>query len=137
MICVICKIDKLESEFHWRNKSKGRRHCRCKPCQKKYHSQYYNDNKENYLDKNNKRRDIIRNKLLEILKNSSCKVCEENHPACLDFHHVRGAKRDSVSRLMAKNFSWDIIEKEIEKCDIVCANCHRKITAKERNWYCK
>jgi hypothetical protein len=57
--------------------------------------------------------------------------CEEptcvgypNHPAALDFDHVRGEKLYNVAK-MAAGYSWAKILVEIEKCDVVCANCHR------------
>lgn len=52
-------------------------------------------------------------------------------PVVLEFDH-RGAddKIGSVANLI-KNASWSVIENEIEKCDVVCANCHRRRSAKQ------
>lgn len=61
--------------------------------------------------------------------------CGENDPACLDFDHIKGEKIDSVSQLCMRAYSLNKILKEIEKCELRCANCHRKKTAKDFNWY--
>lgn len=45
----------------------------------------------------------------------------------MDFDHVRGVKRQGLSRL--HGYSIEAILTEISKCDLVCANCHRKRTA--------
>lgn len=55
-----------------------------------------------------------------------CSRCPEVDPRCLDFHHVRGRKRATVARLLADGRSKGIIAEEIEKCKLLCANCHRK-----------
>lgn len=63
-----------------------------------------------------------------------CMVCGEKHPACLDFHHKEGEKKiECVSVLVASGHSLKKIQAEIEKCDVLCANCHRKLHAEDRN----
>lgn len=58
-----------------------------------------------------------------------CIKCGYNeHHAALDFHH-RNGKTDKVmniSRLC--NYSWKKVLEEIEKCDVICSNCHRILT---------
>ena len=52
--------------------------------------------------------------------------CGVQYPPCaMDFDHVRGVKIASISHMRNKNFPVEKIEAEIEKCDVVCANCHR------------
>lgn len=43
----------------------------------------------------------------------------------LDWDHVRGRKTAIVSAMIANGRPWPEIEAEMEKCDVVCANCHR------------
>lgn len=43
----------------------------------------------------------------------------------LDWDHVRGRKTGTISSLIANSRPWDEIETEMNKCDLVCANCHR------------
>lgn len=54
-----------------------------------------------------------------------CSRCGEDHPACLDFHHV-GEKELGVSAMVTLGYSKDSILKEVERCLVLCANCHRK-----------
>jgi len=63
-----------------------------------------------------------------------CHVCGERHPDCLDFHHrdpedkERHGKQSTISNGVRK-WSMERLMAEIEKCDITCANCHRKLHA--------
>jgi len=63
-------------------------------------------------------------KYKEFLK---CSKCGENHPATIDFHHKIGKKENGISKMVADGYSIDRIKKELEKCDVLCANCHRKV----------
>lgn len=56
-----------------------------------------------------------------------CKKCGYNaHPNALDFHHRPGVlKLFTLGGPGFANRSWAAIEEEIEKCDVLCANCHR------------
>lgn len=68
---------------------------------------------------------------LTALKAKPCTDCNQNFPACcMDFDHVRGKKLFSVSE--GGNRKWSTVLKEISKCELVCANCHRKRTHKRR-----
>ena len=67
-----------------------------------------------------------------LCKSSGCLRCGESHPACLDFHH-----RDPASKIYAVTDAtrfWKLekLAKEIEKCDVLCANCHRILHWDER-----
>lgn len=55
-----------------------------------------------------------------------CKNCGyDSHPSVLDFHHKDKEKKSfNISRGIHNN-SIEVIEKEMEKCDVLCANCHR------------
>lgn len=48
----------------------------------------------------------------------------------MDFDHVRGEKKFNISIAAVKLMSIAIVQSEIEKCDVVCANCHRERTFK-------
>lgn len=65
-----------------------------------------------------------------------CVVCGYNaHPAALDFNHARGTKLFNVSQ-DPKRSMYSIMQ-EIEKCDVLCANCHRIHTYENRHWHTK
>lgn len=74
MICNKCGIDKDETEFVFKNKTKGKRHTICKECQKQYKLKYYYDNKQSHYERNN----ITRAKIAEVIDNY-----KENHPCIL------------------------------------------------------
>lgn len=64
----------------------------------------------------------------------SCSRCPESHPATLDFHHRDRSEKDrSVSVMVARGMSKTSILREIAKCDVLCANCHRKLHFGERS----
>lgn len=71
---------------------------------------------------------IQRNKawMAEYKKTCKCKFCNETRPQALDFHHRDPAtKKAKVSALVKESYSLAVIKAEIEKCEILCANCHR------------
>ncbi len=57
---------------------------------------------------------------------SPCVDCGHFFPACcMDFDHAIGDKLAEVGVLAARSATWELIQAEIDKCDLVCANCHR------------
>ncbi len=94
------------------------------------HKRYYLRNKELYKIKNEKRRKLLYDFVIE-LKQKPCMDCGILYPHyVMDFDH-----RDSISKIATINaminyhsYSKNKILKEIEKCDLVCANCHRERT---------
>lgn len=66
--------------------------------------------------------------LIRIKKESGCVDCREDLPHyVLEFDHCRGDKKFSLGAY--GRVSWANLKTEVEKCDVVCANCH-----KEREW---
>ena len=66
-----------------------------------------------------------------------CKDCGYSaHAQALQFDHIHDNKKASVSNLIRSDYSWKTIMKEIEKCEIRCANCHAVMTAyrKDENY---
>lgn len=73
--------------------------------------------------------------LIAYFREHPCVDCEEADPLVLDFDHIDpSTKIDSVSSMINKGRTWDVIEAEVEKCEVRCSNCHRRKTAKERNY---
>ena len=62
----------------------------------------------------------------EYKRNLKCSKCGETFYACLEFHHKGGDKNTEVARLVSNALSIERVKKEIEKCIILCSNCHRK-----------
>ena len=64
------------------------------------------------------------------LESKGCSHCNEDDPACLDFHHRENDNRlMPVNKMVPHGFGKDRIRMEIAKCDLICANCHRKLHA--------
>jgi 5-methylcytosine-specific restriction endonuclease McrA len=73
--------------------------------------------------------------VLRHLESHPCVDCGEHDPVVLQFHHVRGKKRDNVGSLVADSYEWHVVENEIAKCVVLCANCHTRRTALSRGHY--
>ncbi len=56
-----------------------------------------------------------------------CSKCDEGDTACLDFHHTTDKKTDTIARMVGDGRPWDAIRTEMQKCAVLCANCHRKL----------
>lgn len=74
-----------------------------------------------------KRRDEHRKKLSQLkFKIGKCQTCGYlQHPEILQFHHRDPKlKRFKFSMGNLGNYSWETVLKEIDKCDLICPNCH-------------
>ena len=74
-------------------------------------------------------------KWLETYKSQlKCRNCGESRLPTLDFHHrIPEEKESSVSEAVHNGWSISRTLREIEKCEVLCANCHRKLHRTERN----
>lgn len=77
---------------------------------------------------NKRNRDYINNYLL----NHPCIDCGNPDLRVLDFDHVRGEKEGNIADAPQKAWAMERLQKEIEKCDVRCANCHRIATHNRR-----
>lgn len=134
--CAKCKIEQDASMFHSGSSNGLNRWC--KACMKIYdHNRHVNFSAEERERKKREglvRRQAARKFLRDWFKTHPCIDCGESDPLCLDCDH-RGDKKANVSDLVSRGSSIKNILSEIRKCDIRCANCHRRKTAKERNYY--
>lgn len=94
---------------------------------KRLHREWYLKNKEKALESQRKRRKQRKEWFKELLLTLKCEVCNENHPACLDFHHRNPEEKEGmIGDMVHQNMSMDKIKLEISKCSVLCSNCHRK-----------
>lgn len=139
--CTMCKEKKLLNEFNFRIKALGLRQYQCKKCTRALVKNHYKINREYYLRKakkrNAKNRLETQNYVRNYLSKHPCVDCEESDIIVLEFDHVRhkGNKFQAVSQLMRGRYSLQKVKEEIKKCEIRCANCHRRKTAKEFKWF--
>lgn len=74
----------------------------------------------------------IRTKLTEFLSTKKCLDCGENDPVVLEFDHKDvTTKFKKIATMLSGHYSWESVSKEISKCEIRCANCHRRKTYKQ------
>lgn len=80
--------------------------------------------RQNWLDK-------LRQCILAA-KAQGCSVCGESDPVCLDFHHLDPKTKSFNIGVQLGSYSLKRVKLEILKCEVLCANCHRKLHAAER-----
>jgi hypothetical protein len=92
--------------------------------------------KETVADRRERHYVELQRRTLEILEGSCCQVCGESDPVVLEFdHRDRTTKHFAIANAPRRGVSIPVFLAEIEKCDILCANCHRRKTAKTLGWY--
>jgi ATP-dependent 26S proteasome regulatory subunit len=152
-ICKGCKESLPIENFGWSNKKQNILMARCRKCHanrqkvyqkqnskkiKQYQKEYSENNKEKISKQrsdhyqNNKEKISKRQKefytknkeKIDKLKSVPCVDCGNTFPTvCMNFDHVRGRKMYNIANM--KSQSWELIEEEIKKCDVICSNCHR------------
>jgi hypothetical protein len=98
---------------------------------RKYQKKYYENNKDEIIKK------ITANKIKRVAEliewvnkyksSRGCSRCSENDPICLEFHHVDSTKKEiGISKAIQHCWSDIRLQAEIDKCIILCSNCHKK-----------
>lgn len=124
--CNSCDTEKSLDDFNKKATTRDGLQTRCRDCQKAWYKNYYNTcdkEKKRILAKNKIIRDEKIAYIVEV-KARPCADCQVEYPSyVMDFDHL-GDKEFNISN--AINFhSLEKIKKEIAKCEVVCANCHR------------
>lgn len=109
-ICSKCGKELPLTEYY--SRGGGRLRSECKNCHKQYVANQYFKRKEQVND---------------IKVNCKCAKCGESRSYTLDFHHKDPSIKDeTIARLTSNRNRMEDILKEIEKCIVLCANCHRE-----------
>ncbi len=135
--CSKCDKNKSLSEFYFRKKGprKGKYYEKCKECMKIRGRKYYYLNHDHQLKlaliRRAKYRDALKKIIIQI-KNKPCLDCGKIYPYfVMDFDHRDSKNKEKeIARMITGGWSKNKIEREIKKCDLVCANCHRIRTYK-------
>lgn len=122
--CRICNCEKQSTDFPKDSSYKSGRSNRCKLCQKTLSKDHYKKNKDQYRS-NRKTTRSKRINLIKSIKVLGCSICNEKFPDCIEFHHLMN-KVDNIS-LLIRTASLEDVFKEMNKCILVCSNCHKKI----------
>ena len=135
--CSLCAIEKQPEDFNRCAASADGLQAYCRSCQRDYHRSHRDRINPLIHRRTRERREVLAVFVLELLRASACADCDERDPVVLEFDHVRGQKSADVSKLVADGVSERRLRDEIAKCEIVCANCHRRRTASRaltRRW---
>jgi hypothetical protein len=137
--CGTCKDVKELGEFNKNKSKKDGYNTICRTCSNARSKKYYDEageyHKKQVIERNKRIINENRKKLFNYYKTHPCVDCGESNPIVLELDHINpDEKFKDVSNLM-NGYCWNTIEKEIEKCEVRCANCHRIKTATQFNWY--
>ena len=138
LTCYMCGETKPEADFAFADMAKGTRQRHCRKCQAAYRRAHYLANRHEYINRETARIAAyqVENRalILAYFQLHPCVDCGETNPVVLDFdHRDPSLKRSEVARLAASR-PWAQVLNEIAKCDVRCANCHRRRTARQFNW---
>src|SRR5210317_1790433 len=117
--CSSCKLEKDESEFHKLSSCARGYHYVCKSCRN---------------TERQERQRALYEDIYFYLLDKGCEVCGETDPLKLEFDHKNStSKTYTISNICTGNYSENTVWNEIYKCRILCSNCHKVKTHKERN----
>ncbi len=128
--CSRCKESKPSADFVW-HANQQRFDTYCKPCRSAYGREHYLANKQKYVSSAWERNRRVAEErwalLLDYFADHPCVDCGETDPIVLEFDHLND-KLFSISQGIRYR-RWADVLAEMEKCEVVCANCHRRRTA--------
>lgn len=96
-----------------------------KEYQRTYHRMWHQRHREKRLARIYERKRAIHDYVQNIKSQLHCVDCGQRHPATLQFHHLNSEdKVFNISDAAQRGTSLDRIKKEMQKCIVLCANCH-------------
>ena len=117
-----------------RRRALNQRDSLCRPCRSAYGNEHYAANRERYIAQARERKQALALErtryLLGFFREHPCVDCGELDPVVLEFDHL-GDKWFNIGQALSYR-RWETILEEIAKCEVVCANCHRRRTARRR-----
>lgn len=125
--CYKCKRELPVSAFA-RNASRADGlQSQCRECKNVYSAQHHRLNADRIREGRRARRERLREKVRIYKSARPCMDCGKSYPHyVMDFdHRDPSAKISEIANMLKDCRPWVIILEEIEKCDLVCANCHR------------
>ena len=137
-VCIKCIEEKDEEEFSWRWQSLGIRQKVCKVCRRQEVNHWYERHREKHRQNVYKaradRRQLAREFVHQYLSEHPCMECGESNPIVLEFDHLED-KDYNISHMISQGFTIERIQQEISRCQVLCANCHRRKTARDQGWF--
>ena len=130
-LCLKCNIVKSFEDFHKSKLKVDGYQPYCKDCRKVIDAESYQKSKSRQKSIKDRRVRIkeYNSRLIKRYKRfCGCLVCSENEPIALDLHHIDPFEKD-INPSSAVTYSTTFLKREIRKCVVLCANCHRKLHA--------
>ena len=93
--------------------------------QQEYSRKYYAANKEKVLASSKVSREVGKARWDVFKRTLKCTKCGFNHPAALDFHHRNPVEKENIVSKLASDGCYAAAMEEVQKCIVLCANCHR------------
>lgn len=132
--CSGCRELLPVSGFNRRSTARDGLQAYCRACNAKWHAEHREHHNRQIAARNVRVKEQMRRRMAEYLRDQACVDCGEDDLRVLEFDHLRD-KTMEVSVLVARGHSWERILEEIAKCEVVCANCHRRRTHDRANTY--
>lgn len=137
-ICTKCQEEKSLDSFRNYKRSKDGKVNWCKPCFKQHEKDHYKSNPERRKKTRERQTSytaVNRQFVYDYLAQHPCEICAEPDIIVLEFDHLPEFKKkinvsDAISR-----YGPEMLKEEIAKCRVLCANCHRRHTAKQQSWW--
>lgn len=133
--CIGCKQELEYKEFN-RHRTRGYQ-SRCRQCDNEKNREWYQNNKQRTITRvkhnNKKYAKAGQEWICKYLETHPCVDCGESDIIVLQFDHIADDKAACVSEMIrARSIK---VQQEIEKCEVVCANCHSRRTAARGRYY--
>ncbi len=130
--CYKCKDEKLLKCFSKNSSKKDGLSSQCRDCHKEMRRIHYEKNKSKIIEQVGIQKEKVR-EWFNSLKNKPCKDCGKTYPPyVMDFDHLDSEEKE-FQLGQALNWGKEKVLKEIAKCELVCANCHRERTHNRSN----
>jgi hypothetical protein len=138
--CPGCKENKTIDSFSINSSRKDGLQNKCKICRQTYMKSWYQDNSITQKSRSKSSKEFwykeYRNRIIAYLEEHPCIDCGNNDIEVLEFDHKdQQLKMFNIGEALSHGYGWPKIQNEIEKCDVRCANCHRKKTRKQLGWW--
>jgi hypothetical protein len=128
--CTSCNTVQPTENFRKFSRSKDGLAHQCKTCADVGSERWRQRNLDKRKQQQKDRQVELLEQYQEWKSKQQCAVCGEDESVCLDLHHTDPTQKDdTVSNLVYRTTSWSRVYEEVQKCVVLCANCHRKTHA--------
>lgn len=127
--CTKCGITKPLTEYYANKRGVHGKAAACKQCLTEVYAKHRRDNLEHYNQVRADLRHRNRTRYNEWKSQQCCLLCGEDELCCLDLHHLDPDSKEMNIGDVILHKPWDKLKAELDKCVVLCSNCHRKVHA--------